>query len=299
MFIDLRQAQNPSGLSLQDYALSFCGHPLDDRGKTAVNELSKRSATTHTIEYDGRSMAFTIDGEQADTPDLLNMVASATNEPIALETTTLGFVEVLLCSRAARGQTATLDCLYVEPQDYRRSHDPHLLAKRDFELSGEIVGFRGIPGTTKMLNDRRTQKYVFFLGYEGARFRRAFTDLEMLKGRSSNVIFGIPAFKAGWEMDSIANNVPIMRDEHVSAVYFCGADNPRAAVEILSTTYDSLQPSETMFVAPIGTKPHGVAAALFSAQRPDVGIIYDHPSRSPARSTSVGQWHLFSVGDFG
>ena len=298
MFIDLRQAQNPLGLSLQHYAISFCGHPLDDRGQTAVNELSKRSATTHTLQYDGRSMALTIDGQPAQHPDLLSIVASATNKPIALETTTLGFVEVLLCSRAAHGQTATLDCLYVEPQDYRRSHDPHLLAKRDFELSGEIVGFRGIPGATKMLNDRQAQTYVFFLGYEGARFRRAFTDLEMLQGRSSNVIFGIPAFKAGWEMDSIANNVPIMRDEHVSAVYFCGADNPRAAVEILSTTYDSLQPSETMFVAPIGTKPHGVGTALFSALRPDVGIIYDHPRRSPDRSTSVGQWHLFSIADF-
>ena len=263
-----------------------------------MDELSKRSASTHTIRYDGHSMGFTIDGQPADSLYLRNIVASAANEPIALETTTLGFVEVLLCSRAAYGQTATLDCLYVEPQDYRRSHDPHLLAKRDFELSGEIVGFRGIPGATKMLNDRRAQKYVFFLGYEGARFRRAFTDLEMLKGRSSNVIFGIPAFKAGWEMDSIANNVPIMRDEHVSAVYFCGADNPRAAVDVLSTMYDSLQSDETMFVAPIGTKPHGVATALFSAQRPDVGIIYDHPRRSPARSTSVGQWHLFSVTDF-
>ena len=298
MFIDLRQAQHPSGLSLQKYALSFCGHALDDRGKTAVNELSKRSATIHTIQYDGRLMALTIDGQPATHPDLRNIVAAATNKPIALETTTLGFVEVLLCSRAALGQTATLDCLYVEPQDYRRSRDPHLLAKRDFELSGEIVGFRGIPGATKMLDDRRAQRYMFFLGYEGARFRRAFTDLETLKGRSSNVIFGIPAFKAGWEMDSIANNVPVMRDEHVSAVYFCGADNPRAAVEILSTTYDSLQASETMFVAPIGTKPHGIGTALFSAQRPEVGIIYDHPRRSPDRSMSVGQWHLYSVTDF-
>lgn len=298
MFIDLRQARDPSGLSLQHYALSFCGRPLDDRGRTAVNELSKRSSITRVIHYDGRSMALTIDGQVTQRADLLDMVASATNKPIALETTTLGFVEVLLCCRAAHGYTSTLDCLYVEPEDYRRSPDPHLLAKRDFELSGEIVGFRGIPGTTKMLNDRRAQKYVFFVGYEGARFRRAFTDLEMLQGRSSNVIFGIPAFKAGWEMDSIANNVPVMRDEHVSSVYFCGADNPRAAVEILSTTYDSLQPSETMFVAPIGTKPHGVATALFSAQRPEVGIIYDHPHRSPARSTSVGQWHLFSVADF-
>ena len=243
-------------------------------------------------------MGLTVDGQPASSGDLSNIVTSAANGAIALETTTLGFVEILLCCRAAHGKTPILDCLYVEPEDYRRSRDRHLLAKRDFELSGEIVGFRGIPGATRMLNDRRIQRCVFFVGYEGARFRRAFTDLEMLKGRSSSVVFGIPAFKPGWEMDSIANNIPVMRDESIRSVYFCGADNPRAAVDLLCSTYNSLQPGETMFVAPIGTKPHGLATALFVAQRSDVGVIYDHPNRAPDRSRSVGQWHLFSVADY-
>ena len=267
-------------------------------GRAATCELSRRSNVMHTVEYDGRSMVLTVDGQPTTPTDLPTMVSSAAHRPIALETTTMGLVEVLLCCRAAFGRTAALDCLYVEPEDYRRSRAPHLLAKRDFELSGEIVGFRGIPGAARMLTDRRAQKCIFFVGYEGARFMRAFTDLEMLKGRDSNVVFGIPAFKPGWEMDSIANNVPVMSDEHVSSVYFCGADNPRAAVELLSAAYRSLDPDETMFIAPIGTKPHGLATALFVAQRTDVGVIYDHPRRRPDRSQAVGQWHLFSVTDF-
>ena len=298
MNIDLRQAPSPSNLSLDRYALSFCGTALDERGRAAASELSRKSSVMHTVEYDRRSMVLTVDGQPTAPTELRRIVSSAADRPIALETTTLGFVEVLLCCRAAFGKTATLDCLYVEPEDYRRSRDPHLLAKRDFELSGEIVGFRGIPGAARMLTDRRAQKCIFFVGYEGARFRRAFTDLEMLRGRESNVVFGIPAFKAGWEMDSIANNVPVMRDEHVSSVYFCGADNPRAAVELLFAAYDGLEPDETMFVAPIGTKPHGLATALFVAQRTDVGVIYDHPHRASDRSTDVGQWHLFSVAEF-
>jgi len=244
-------------------------------------------------------MSLAVNGKPASLGELQSIVASAENSPIALETTTLGFVEVLLCCRAARGAVSILDCLYVEPQDYRRSSNSHLLAKRDFELSGEIVGFKGIPGATRMLTDRRPQKCVFFLGFEGARFRRAFTDLEMLKGRRSSAVIGIPAFNPGWEMDSIANNVPVMRDEHVNTVYFCGADNPKAAVDLLETTYDGLQPEETMFVAPIGTKPHGIGTALFAALWRDVGVIYDHPHRTAGRSTAVGQWHCFSVTEFG
>ena len=298
MNIDLRQGSSSSSICLGSYALSFCGEPLDDRGTTAISELSSRSANAYTVKYDEESMSLVVNGQETSQSTLQSIVASAANSPIALETTTLGFVEVLLCCRAVRGTASTLDCIYVEPQDYRRSHDSHLLAKRDFELSGEIVGFRGIPGATRMLNDRHPQKCVFFLGFEGARFRRAFTDLEMLQGRRSSAVFGIPAFIPGWEMDSIANNVPVMRDEHVNSVYFCGADNPRAAVELLEITYDGLQQDETMFVAPIGTKPHGLGTALFVAQRSDVGVIYDHPYRAAGRSTAVGEWHCFSVSEF-
>lgn len=298
MLINLRQASNPNALSLKEYAISFCGVAVDERGTAAVNELRRRSESLYIVRYNSRSMELTINDQQARRVDLTNIISSASNEPVAVEATTLGFAEVLLCSHAAYTRSIALDFIYVEPEFYRRSRDSELFSKRDFELSGEIIGFRGIPGTTKMLNDRQRQRYVFFLGYEGARFRRAFTDLETLRGSSSNVIFGVPAFRAGWEMDSIANNVPILRDENIRSVYFCGADNPRAAVEILDNMYEGLQENERMFIAPIGTKPHGIATALFSAYHPKVGIIYDHPLRSPARSSAIGQWHLYSISDF-
>ena len=286
-------------VSLGRYDLLFHGQHLDERGRTAVRVLSKRSSAKRTVQYDWQSMGLSVDGQHVALEELPRMVSSTPNRRIALETTTLGFVEVLLCCRAAFDRATALDCFYVEPEDYRRSTEGRrLLSKRDFELSGEIVGFRGIPGATRMLNDRRRQKCVFFVGYEGARFRRAFTDLEMLNGRNSNVVFGVPAFKPGWEMDAFANNLPIMRDEHISSVHYCGADNPLAALDFLKATYRSLQEDETMFIAPIGTKPHGLATALFVAKRRDVGVIYDHPLRVRKRSKSVGQWHLFSVTDF-
>jgi hypothetical protein len=50
-----------------------------------------------------------------------------------------------------------------------------------------------------------------------------------------------------------------------------------------------------MYIAPIGTKPHGIGAALFAATHEDVGILYDHPRRREGRSSKVGKWHLFNV----
>ena len=298
MDIELRQGPRPSSVWSDNYDLAFCGDALDDRGRSALAELSWRSRNTYTVQYEEDSMSLHVNGQRT-TPSQLKEIVAAAHSAIALETTTLGFVEVLQCCRAAHGAVSTLDCLYVEPQSYRRSNDSHIMQKRDFELSGEIAGFRGIPGATRMLDDRRPQKCVFFLGFEGARFRRAFTDLEMLQGSRSSVVFGIPAFNPGWEMDSIANNVPVMRDEHINTVYYCGANNPRAAIDFLETTYDGLEQDESMFVAPFGTNPQGLGTALFISQRKDVGVIYDHPRRSTDRSTEVGEWHCFSVSEFG
>lgn len=295
MYIELQQGSKATDLSLRAYALAFVGVPLDERGRQAVGEVERRSSSNHTLEYDGNSMSLTIDGQPCNQLELKQLMGSACGHPICLETTTLGFVEVLLCCRAAFGVASVLECIYVEPGDYRRSIDSHLLAERDFELSGEVVGFRGIPGVTRMLNDRRIQRCVFFLGYEGARFRRAFTDLEMLRGNTSRVVFGIPAFRAGWEMDSLANNLSVMQDERVASVSFCGADNPRAAIDLLKSAYAALQLNEALFIAPIGTKLHGLATALFVAEHRSVGVIYDHPNRSPDRSTAVGNWHRFIV----
>ena len=298
MRIGLQRSRNVEGLSLGDYAVALCGHAIDDRGRAAVYSLSIRSCECHTLVYDPIRMHMVIDGEPATASELSDLFEGFRGRDVALEATTLGFVEILLCCRALYGIVNTLGCLYVEPGEYRRARDRHLLAKRDFRLSGEVTGFRGIPGATRMLDERAAQKTVFFLGYEGSRFRRAFADLEVLRAPYASVVLGVPAFKAGWEMDAMANNVPILAEENVGRVAFCGADNPRAAAEFLIENYLALQPGEALFVAPIGTKPHGIGTALFLAGRSDVGVIYDHPVRSPDRSAQLGWWHLFTVHAF-
>jgi hypothetical protein len=57
-----------------------------------------------------------------------------------------------------------------------------------------------------VLRDDIPTKTVFLLGYEGQRLAQA---LEQTDIRPSNcsVVFGVPAFQPGWEMDAYANNV--------------------------------------------------------------------------------------------
>jgi hypothetical protein len=118
----------------------------------------------------------------------------------------------------------------------------------------------------------------------------------MINANNCAVVLGVPAFKPGWEMNTFANNIHVIKQFHISGgVHFCGAENPAAAFEVLEGIYSELDAGERMYIAPIGTKPHGIGAALYAVQNPQVGVLYDHPARRANRSTDLARWHLFDV----
>jgi len=147
-----------------------------------------------------------------------------------------------------------------------------------------------------MLSDKFPQRSVFFLGYEARRLHRALEVYPMLRPETCSVVFGVPAFRPGWEMDAFANNVRIMKERNIDGgVYFCGAENPASALQVLELIYGELTDREKLFIAPIGTKPNGIGTALFAATHPSVGILYDHPKRRIDRSREVSGWHLYDA----
>ena len=76
-------------------------------------------------------------------------------------------------------------------------------------------------------------------------------------------------------MDAFANNVRVIRERDLrGGVMFCGAENPASAIKVLEDVYKGLQPGEKLLIAPIGTKPCGVGAAMFAVTHPDTGILY-------------------------
>jgi len=293
----MQKVSDANQLNLPDYNICFHGEAVDDRGKAAVHEIEGRAKTMISLTYDPSNLDIWVSGDCVSVDELPKFLEKKLSGSIVLETTTLGFVEILLCCRALHKLGfKTYDLLYVEPKRYRNPPKRHLLRRRDFELSGNVPGYQAIPGSAILLGDRKPQKGVFFVGYEEARLRRAFEDLQMIQPSKSAIVFGIPAFKPGWEMDSIANNIAVIREQNVrGGIHFCGAENPVAVIEILTEIHASLGPDQRLFVSPIGTKPHGIGVAVFVSQHPEIGVIYDHPKRTQGRSEKMAHWHLFSV----
>jgi hypothetical protein len=299
--IDMEEAEAPDRLTRRKWDVGVVGAIVDERGRTAMDFVQENCATLASMEYDSERFTVRVgDGScLADTVE--GAVADYSGRSILLETTTLGFAEILLACRAFMDlRVSELDMIYIEPARYtlrqttlRRSQ---LLHRRDFELSERVPGYRAIPGFARILSDKTAQQVVFFLGYEEHRLDRALEEYQMIRPSSCAVVFGVPAFRPGWEMDAFANNIRIIRERNlVGGVHFCGAESPAGAYDVLEEVRDESKGKAVMFVAPIGTKPNGIGVALFVLVHRDVAILYDHPKRQQGRTASVGRWHLYHM----
>jgi hypothetical protein len=299
MRLFLQEGESPADLDFPSWHVLIHGVPVDDRGRTALQFGTARTVSQHRLQHEPESLSVELDGINVVVDEFGDALKAIATGRVLIEATTLGVVELVLCCKALRRNgVGAFDILYVEPDDYKRPRRDHLLHKRDFELSREVPGYRAIPGSALYLRDRKPFRTVFFLGYEDARLRRAFEEVPMLVSESTAVVFGVPAFRAGWEMHAMANNIGVIKEHNIrGGVYFCGAENPYAVLELLGDIYQGVD-GERLVLAPIGTKPHGVGVALFAATHDDVGIIYDHPQRTKGRSSDVGHWHLFSIDDY-
>jgi len=295
--IRMQEGESFADLTANHWDIGVVGRTVDDRGRAAAEFLSSRTGRLVSVEYDPEEFDLDFGGSRLNAEEVDQFVSKLDRGSVLLETTTLGFVEIFLLCRALRKLgVPKLALLYVEPLSYSNPRRSQLLERRDFELSEKVPGYKAIPGATLMLTDRTPQRAVFFLGYEGERLERALEDYQMIKPAHCSVVFGVPAFRPGWEMDAFANNIRVIGERNVrGGVYFCGAENPVAAFELLTELHRGLLQNERLFIGPIGTKPNGIGVALFAATHENIGILYDHPRRRAGRSYLTGRWHLFDV----
>ena len=291
---EMQKARSASLLTANDWDLTIVGKPIDDRGNAAVDFLNDHTKQTVELRYQADDLRITIDGTTTDVSQLEEFLIIHKKKRILLESTTLGFAELFLCCRAAyQLGIKEYSFLYVEPADYSRPRKSHVLHKRDFKLSGTVGGFAAIPGGAMIIDDRSPPTAVFFLGYEERRLDRAMDEFSFRPDKCS-VVFGVPAFQPGWEMDAFDNNIRVIESRNIrGTLHFCGAENPRGAYEVIAEVHQTLATDDRLVLGPIGTKPHGIGVAMYAAKHPEVGILYDHPERHPGRSTDTFNWHLY------
>ncbi len=280
-----------SDIEIPKNSVFFHGVAFDDRGSSAVAFECKNIYSRVLIEYDYDRMIIKVNRVEISADSASNLIAPlVVGKNVVLESTTLGFAELFLVIRSLFDlNIKSLLILYVEPDKYSRTKP----GADSFALTETNAGYRPIPRSVVDLAGDDVEAGVFFLGFEPERLERAFEEYQMISSKDIKVIFGIPAFRPGWELNSI---VPHLNGIDNCNVQYCAANDPSSAYDALEVTRTSLRSGSKMFVAPIGTKPCGVAAALFASMHPEqVGLIFDHRKKMSKRSKGVNIWHRYSI----
>lgn len=168
---------------------------------------------------------------------------------------------------------------------------------RTFNLSRGYDGYTAVPGYA--LSVEPGDYVTFCCGFETERIQNAFED-EPIESKSNNVslIFGMPPYSAGWDMNSYDNHIKFIDLQGITNIYFCGASNPLAIIKKLSDELKGIG-EHKLFIAPLGTKPMSLGVCLFIVKEnsPEkIGFLFDHPQKEEGRSSNVNKWLLYNIG---
>lgn len=287
-----RKSLTPEGLSLGDEVTLIHGTALDYRGNLAIS-LGGIKARRFQVEYNIDEMSLTVDGRTASADNSKDLfIGIVENTSVVIEATTLGFAELFSTIKALIDiGTTRIEVIYVEPEGYTRPNGTD-----QYALSDLIKGYLPIPNSIVDLTSDDLEAGVFFLGFESERLERALEEHQMIATKDIKVVFGIPAFQPGWELNSIVPHLNRLGEQGRIEIAYCSANDPEAAFDCLEATRESLEVGKRMFVAPIGTKPCGIASAVFASIYPEqVGLLFDHPKRKVNRSEGSSVWHRYSI----
>lgn len=278
-------------LPLYPNCILFHGDSVDDRGQSSVNFESRNISQRVSVNYDYENMELRVGGKAINADQATELIKPYIgHKKIVLEATTLGFSELFLVIKGLVDlKVKDFLIIYVEPIDYSRTTP----GADSFALTELNAGYKPIPRSVVDLAGDDVEAGVFFLGFEPERLERAFEEYQMLSTKDLKVVFGVPAFQPGWELNSM---VPHLRLIENCTIAYCAANDPSSAYDTLEETRTSLGTDKKMFIAPIGTKPCGVAAALFASLHPtQTGLLFDHRKKKNKRSSGVSNWHRYSI----
>ena len=284
---------SPAEFPILEKSILFHGDTVDDRGNSAIAFSGAEFTEKILLKYNFENMRITVGNESISADQCVKLLEPhIINHNVVLEATTLGFAELFCVVRTLISlQVCRFQISYVEPRDYTKP-----IGSKLFELSELISGYHPIPFSVLDLSSDEVEAGVFFLGYESERLARALEEYQMISNKDIKVVFGVPAYQAGWELNAIVPHLQILNEQRNFVIAYCAANDPGSAFDCLQITRQSLSQNHKMFIAPIGTKPCGIAAAVFASLFPaQVGLIYDHPQKKNRRTMGVNIWHRYAI----
>lgn len=287
--LDANQLEIPEG------SILFHGEFTEDTRSEKSSSFSIEKITQRIkVKYDFEEVYLSLNDKSCDVEESHELFQEFINGGyVVLDSTTMGFVELFFCIKAlVKYDVKNYSILYVEPENYTKDKEVFDI----FALTEVNAGYKPIPTSVVDMDEPDVSVGLFFLGYENDRIEKALEEYQMISGKKCILVFGVPAYKPGWELNSIVPHLNVIQNLKNAEIEYCSANDPESAYELIEKTSELLSGSQKMFIAPIGTKPCGIAAALYASHNSEkVGLLYDHRKKKQKRSDGTNNWHLYTI----
>lgn len=289
--MEVLEYTNLQDLAENSWDIALYGKHSDDRDKEIKSFLEASCTEVHNFRYIPQDMYSILNETPIELYELSEKLKVFSGRKVVIDATSFDVAELaILCTALNNSDLKDFDVIYAEPREY--SHDSNN-GEKSFNLSESLLGFEeaGIPGISRAIPSDEPKLFIFFMGYEGDRFRNAL-ELSELSGKECSLVFGVPAFKFGWDKNSLLSSArAILENNLQDAFLFCGATNISGVNRLLQQLRQKHQ-NELFFLVPLGPKPMSVGAIKFLCSDKNAALLYDHPARSSNRSIGIASIHL-------
>lgn len=176
---------------------------------------------------------------------------------------------------------------YIRPEKYSSES-----GNVGYELCQKIGAVDAVPGFTKRESDNQT--LCAFLGFEGVRLKGV---LETVHGFERLIpVVAFPSGSPQWYNVTMWNSMDILQSEGKNlSVHKCYSESVFEAVNLL---YTIISQEETVVLAPLGTRPHSMACAIFACHHEATRILYDFVIESDHRAIGISDITIYHLSSF-
>lgn len=176
---------------------------------------------------------------------------------------------------------------YIRPEQYSSQ-----TGSVGFSLSTQVQAIEAVPSFAKRECDNQT--LCAFLGFEGVRLKSVLETVHNV-GRFIPVV-AFPLGAPQWYNVAMWNCMDTLQSEcKESYTCKCLSESVFEAVDIL---HRNIQSDEKVVLAPLGTRPHSMACALFACRHPHTRIIYDYAVECSHRAIGIAEIKIYHLSSF-
>lgn len=176
---------------------------------------------------------------------------------------------------------------YIRPQYYHSQ-----VEDVGFSLCEKILGVNSVPGFTK--RESKNQTLCAFIGFEGVRLKSILESTYNVQRFVPIVAF--PSGSPQWFNITMWNSMDVLQSADLNVtIYKCYSESIFEAINLLEKI---LKNDEKIVLAPLGTRPHSMASAIYASKHSNVRIIYDYVVERECRAIGIGHITIYHLSSF-